>query len=410
MAYAVGFLVNILKYPENNKYMYYSNVKSEQITKSGIVINDKAEILTDKELQSIILKYFDGTQVCDKKIYGTYRNKKYCIYYKNISYLGNPWPLHKKRIQIAKSFSELYEENSKKGITTLIIGVYSYKENIILVDFQIKQRGKNSSAHVYSNDLRHATINGYFKKNDNMGNVIIAFNPTKRKIIEAYLEEKLYNENLMDLPFISYFDNFFDDIDKNLNGIRCYKEMSNDNYNNARQSEWAGFYIEYKLEQYLNKFDVSTLIQFLHNKSKGQIDLDLYFPQNQCYGDLKTHSNDSKGILGNDLQTIKKLINKSSIYYIVCNHDTEKDKDYNYEVTIFWNKLCNKDNLYSYGEKMKHSIKITDYQILEINKFNGRYLGIFNQGINSNQKSRTPKIQIKERDINNFLIHKRKYA
>lgn len=390
--------------------MNYSNVKSEQITKNGIVLDDNAEILTRKELQDIILKYFIDTKICDKKIYGTYGDKKYCIFYKNISYLGNPHPLHKKRIQIPKSFNELYNKNELKGITTLIIGVYSYKTNLVFVDFQPKVRGKNSSAHVWSNDLRHATVNGYFKKTDDEGNVIIAFDPTKKYIVEAYLDEKLCNGNWMDMPFISYFDNFFDELDKNLYGIECYKEMAENNYNNTRQSEWVGFYMEYKLEQYLNRFHVSEVIQFLHNKSKGQVDLDLYFPENKCYGDLKTHSNDSNAILGNDLKTIEELISHSSIYYIVCNHDTEKDKDYNYEVTIYWNKLCNKDDVYSYGDKMKHSIKITDYQILEINQFNCKYLKIFHQGNNSNHKPRAPKIQINKRDIDNFLIHNKRYV
>lgn len=390
--------------------MYKSNVKSEQITKSGIILDDKGEILSDTELSNIISKYFCNVEIIDNKIYGKYREKKYCIYYKNISYLGIPHPLHKKRIQIPLSFNELCQENKRRGIETLLIGVYSYKDNLIFVDFQIKIRGKNSSAHVYSNDIRNATINGYFKKTDNNDNIIMAFNPRKKEVVEGYLEQKLYNEENFELPFISYFDNFFDDIDKKLYGIKCYKEMMKNHYNNARQSEWVGFYMEYKLEEYINKFDISTVIQFLHNKSKGQVDLDLYFPMNKCYGDLKTHSNDSNAILGNDLGTIKKVVNDSSIYYVVCNHDTFKDRDYEYEVTIFWNKMCKKDDLYSYGDKMKNSIKITDYQILEINKYNGKYLKIFNQGINSNNKAREPKIRIDKKDINNFLIHNKCYV
>ena len=58
---------------------------------------------------------------------------------------------------------------------------------------------------------------------------------------------------------------------------------------------------------------------------------------------------------------------------------------------------------------MKNSIIITDYQILDINKYNKKYLKVFNQGINSNNKPREPKISINKKDINNFLIHSKKY-
>lgn len=389
--------------------MHCSNVKSEQITRNGVVLDDLGEILNETELKEIILKYFPNSREEIGCVYGIFESKKYCIYFKNISYLGIPHPLHKKRIQIPMSFNNLYEKNKVLGIETLLIGVYSYKGNIILVDFQVKKRGKNSSAHVYSNDLRNATINSYFKKTDNMGNVVIAFNPINKSVVEAYLEQKLFNEEVLELPFIQYLDSFFDDIDKKLNGIKCYTEMINNKYNNAEQSEWPGFYMEYRLEKYINTFNMQTVIQFLHNKSKGQIDLDLYFPQNCCYGDLKTHSNSSNEIPGNDLSTISKVISKSNLYYVVCNHDTIKDQDCNYEVTIFWNKLRKKEDTHSYGKKMKNSIIITDYQILDINKYNKKYLKVFNQGVNSNNKPREPKISINKKDINNFLIHSRKY-
>jgi hypothetical protein len=64
-----------------------------------------------------------------------------------------------------------------------------------------------------------------------------------------------------------------------------------------------------------------------------------------------------------------------------------------------------KDDLMSYSEKMKYSIKIKSFYILEINKFNCCYLEIFNQGKNSDGKSRKPKISINYKNIDNFLIH-----
>ena len=58
----------------------------------------------------------------------------------------------------------------------------------------------------------------------------------------------------------------------------------------------------------------------------------------------------------------------------------------------------------SYSKKMKNNITFTDFKILEINNYNKGYLSIFKQGVNSNSKSREPKIKINNSDINNFLI------
>ena len=99
------------------------------------------------------------------------------------------------------------------------------------------------------------------------------------------------------------------------------------------------------------------------------------------------------------------MIEHSSIYYIVCNHDTEKDKDHGNEVTILWNTLLGKSNLLSYAAKMKHSVHLTSYFVLEINRFNKQYLDVFHQGHNSDGSPRAPKITIKKQNISNFLIH-----
>ena len=123
------------------------------------------------------------------------------------------------------------------------------------------------------------------------------------------------------------------------------------------------------------------------------------------YGDLKTHSLNSNAIQGNDYNTIMDLIEKQSVYYIVCSHETEKDKNHGFVVTEFWNRAQNKTDLHSYGNKMKYSVKITKYYILEINKYNKKYLEIFKQGKNSDGKSREPKIMIPDKYIENFLVH-----
>ena len=176
-------------------------------------------------------------------------------------------------------------------------------------------------------------------------------------------------------------------------------------FNHALQPEWPGFYHEFKLDQYIKCHKVGHAIQYKQNKKKGEIDLDLYFPQTSAYGDLKAHSNDSTGIQGNDRETIMDVLQNSSVYYIVCNHNTEKDRDHNNEVTTFWNRKLGKSNLLSYANKMKHSVELSSYYVLEINRFNMQYLDVFYQGHNSDGSPRNPKISIKMKNIGNFLIH-----
>ena len=117
------------------------------------------------------------------------------------------------------------------------------------------------------------------------------------------------------------------------------------------------------------------------------------------------HSNTSLSIIGNDYDTIEELVKKGKVYYIVCNMVPEMDRDYDYEVTNFWNKIQNKENVLSDSNKMKHNVHLFSYYILEINKFNYIYLDVFNQGKNSDGGLRKPKISISNKNLGNFLIH-----
>ena len=235
------------------------------------------------------------------------------------------------------------------------------------------------------------------------GNTITIF--TKEKIMDFYKYKFSHNEIESKIEIVNTFDDFFASISKDWYGIECYQEMIEANYNNKFQSEWGGFYLEFLLNQYIEEKNISNIIRFNKQKAINKIDLDLYFPKINSFGDLKTHSESSGGILGNDLETIKKIIENGKIYYVVCNHKTTKDKDNEYIVTTFWNTVQGKDNLMSYANKMKHSIHLESFYILEINKYNFKYIDIFNQGINSDGKKRNPKISISNKNINNFIIH-----
>lgn len=386
--------------------MKLSNIKVEQVNNRYEVIEDYGEILTKKEMAYLLLRNFSGSEYRNGCIYGEKSNNKYCIYFKNVSYLGTPHPYFKKRIQIGENFKNVYKENMKENVQTLLIGVYKYKDVVLFVDFDISRyvtnKSHNSSAHVYTLDLKNGLIFGVFQKEDINKNIITVFNEEN---VNKYLSAKIDGIEDLRQDFIIILDDFYSMLHKHWFGIPSYKEMIESGFNNALQPEWPGFYHEFKLEQYIKTHNVSNAIQYKQNKKKGEIDLDLYFPQSEAYGDLKAHSADSTGIQGNDWDTVMNVIEDSSVYYIVCNHETERDRDHNNEVTIFWNTQLGKENLLSYANKMKHSVKLTSYCVLEINRFNKQYLDVFYQGHNSDGSPRNPKISIKIKNIGNFLIH-----
>jgi len=386
--------------------MRKSRVKVEQIH-NGKVIEDYAEILSKKELQIVLKDVFKNVEVRnDGYLYGSYRDKKYCIIYKNISYLGNPHPIFKKRIQIPLQFKNIFEKNKQSNIITLLVGVYKYKDNVLLCDFDTKtyvnKKSHNSSAHVYSIDLLNGERNGMFEKKDIRGNLITIFNTVN---VNNYLDKKLLNKSNTTIEVFDTLDEFFNNMAKEWFGIEVYAEMIENNYRNKYQPEWPGFYLEYRLEKYLKERKKESVIKFYQDRKNGGVDLDLKFPQLGYYGDLKAHSISSGGIQGNDYNTIMNLLENQSIYYIVANHETEKDKDHNNIVTKYWNKKQSKDDLLSYANKMKYSVKIKSYYILELNKYNKKYIDIYHQGRNSDGRPRNPKISISMKNINNFLVH-----
>ena len=390
--------------------MTCSNLKSEQINENLEIVMDNGEILNKDELVNILLENFPNTEEKDGVLYGEKEGKKYCIYFKNISYLGTPHPFFKKRIQIGDNFKTVFKENTKHGIQTLLLGVYKYKSTLLFVDFDITKyatnKSHNSSAHVYTIDLKNGLLFGVFQKEDVRKNLITVFTP---KNVERYLTSKIVGGVDLRLEFIAILDDFYSSLAKDWHGISCYQEMIDAGFNNAYQPEWPGFYHEFKLQEYLKNHPMITALQYKQNKKKGEIDLDLFFPQANTYGDLKAHSNDSTGIQGNDWETVMSVIENESIYYVVVNHDTERDRDHNSEVTEFWNRQLGKKDLQSYANKMKNSVKLTSYYILEINKEIKRFLDEFKHGLNSDGNPRQKKIQIKKKNLDKFLIHQMEF-
>jgi hypothetical protein len=375
----------------------------EQITDNNIV-TDFDEKLTPNEIREIVNKDFkignnSNPYTC------TINQKEIKLFIKQITYLGHPHLEFKKRIQISKGWQiGLSEENA------YLMGVYKYKDTIIYTLFDktnfITRLTNNSSAHVSTFDLLNAQQEGIFTKKDIRGNIITC---VRRDLIQYVLSKIVNNESILSQEIL-LFENFKLTLKAFYHGIECYSELISKNYRNKFQPEWFGFYLEYKFEDFLeNNPNFKSICFYQSKKSKDDIDLDLNF-NNEYLGDLKTHSNESSAILGNDTANVNKALQKyGKLWYIVFNHNTFRDSDYEFEVSVFWNTVQKKEDLMSYSQKMKNKIQLTDFMILEVNDYNNKYLSVFNQGINSNKLPRKPKIKIDKKMINNFLIYSSRF-
>ncbi|MCR4694403.1 MAG: hypothetical protein K5773_03655 [Pseudobutyrivibrio sp.] len=414
--------------------MRQGNILVEQVTKDGGIEIDYDISLAPSEIYEYISNYFPNISHSPEDqrfILGEYKGHKFAIRCKNVTYLGNPHPLYKKRIQIGDELKVFCDYAKSIGATPILLGLYTYCDNTLFVEFGIETYGTksshNSSAHIYTDDLAIAAEENYFQKIDFFGNRVTAFTP---EAVEAFLDDVLQVESVAsceDIPapvgaladsipaenvgqfatdILPYIRDFFAGLDKQWQGIDCYRQMIEDDYRNKYQPEWVGFYYEYAFEKYLEKKGIHDKIRYAQDKKAGGIDLDLYFPGLMQYGDLKAHSLDSPAIAGNDRATIFNIINKPGgrVYYIVLEHSTVKDRDCDYVVTQFWNRAQGKTNLMSYANRMKNSVKLLRAYVLDINADNKCYLNIFRQGINSNGKPRPPKIMIDKESMDHFIV------
>lgn len=389
-------------------FMKLGNQDVEQLDENGKVVCDKDISYSPVELKQIVKDHYNIVGEDNGCLIGEYEGIRYACYLKNITYLGTPHPKYKKRVQLGDNFIEKYQYFEAKNIKMIILGIYKYHDNLFFVDFDTtnyaQNKSHNSSAHVLISDFQEAFDKGFYSKVDVRNNKISVFNKDN---VLRFLGIKFKGYKDPKLMVFEELDTFFDSIDTYWDGIDCYQEMIDNDFNQKFQPEWPGFYLEYLLSSYLKENDQTGVIQYKQNKKKDDIDLDLEFPLIPAFGDLKCHSIGGSAIPGNDYETIMKVIEDYAIYYVVCDHDTIKDKDMGYETTKFWNTVQNKDDLMSYHSKVKGAVQLKNYMVLEINKYNARYLAEFQKGfVNSNGKPRRSKIMIKKKDLPNFVVYK----
>lgn len=393
----------------------------EQVNLASDLVMDYDEQLTAQDRLRLIKEAFSevSSQLefvkIDQMVVPTLHIKARPVMFlsKQISYLGHPHLHYKKRIQIPYKWIEIYQRYHKT-YEVVFLGIYKYKENVVFVQFDpeqyVKRQVNNSSAHVYTNDLYQAMTRKIYQKIDAKGNQITCIH--SKNMVAYHMGDAPEQHEV--IRWIQSFNRSFP-FGKMIEGKTAYAHMVENNFNNALQPEWPGFYLEFLLAEHLKQNGVEQVLAYQQNKSKDKemLDFDLWSSKYQFYGDLKASSADTKSILLNDQENMHAAIQKyGKIWYVIYEHDTIKDSLMGHETTKFWNKLLCKDNPLSYGTKMKGAICFKSLTVLEINKINYRnILSTFNQGINSDGNMRKPKYMMSKSIFtdDNYVIYREKY-
>lgn len=405
------------------------NVDNEQITldKSLVVAQDQP--LSDKQLQICLINEL-GKDKCRIVVVPprkwvleyTDSGKVFHLLVRTCTYLGNPHPIFKKRVQLPLWFNEYTNAINKKNpnIDVRYIGVYHYGDehhgdNVIFVDFKkdtyLTKKGHNSSAHVYTNDLFQAMTYGVFSKEDQFGNTITAI---RRDSLKDYLLNRQRHSNLFDL-FRRFNCGF--SFGKWLKALDTIKEMHQNEWHQWRQAEWAGWFLEYKFNKFTIEENVTNQMRYVGSSLKrdGDLDFDIRFDEANFYGDLKASDISKSETPGNDQKNLIECIYQyDKFWYVIYEHETVKDSEvFGYEATKGRNRYIksvdpsyDKDEL-SYHERMKSKVKFVKMSIVELNRINFRdALTDFHQGRQPDGSARALKFNINKKVLenDNFVV------
>ena len=272
----------------------------------------------------------------------------------------------------------------------------------------------SSSAHVYSNDLYQALKNDYFTKIDQKGNKIttIASRNFKKYIDNGHVpakHAKPMKSTIFDL--FAKFNNGFS-FGEWITAVSAIEKMKSKKWYQWKGTEWAGWFLEYELNEFIEQEQCQNTMMYIGNKKTSDLlDFDLYFKNDEFYGDLKASDITKKEAPGNDKDATLEAINyNGKLWYVIYEHETKKDIDYNSEMAIARMELIGKPykegSKISYKTRMKHSVNFKKMKILELNRINmHEVLRDFNQGRNSDGNERKAKFRITKKNIDNFTVY-----
>lgn len=389
----------------------------DQIGPSGELLHDVDTTLTPAEKIDLLIQAVPGASVERYAGAQVVRIDNQVILYAQVTHLGNPWPEFKKRIQIPHRWISVYTAARADGLVPRFIGIYHYDGVTIFVDFDpytyVQRKANNSAAHVATNDLFQAQTRGIFTRTDRNGNHLTS---VRADLFADYLTHGLRESN----PYVDVFESFNAEF---LNGvwvdpIRAVEEMYVANWPDTFQAEWAGFYLEFRIDEFLKRTHADGLVGFQKVKRRGEFDYDLVFqgPQGgEFFGDLKASDEAADVAPGNDAADLARCIEQyGRFWYVIYEHATQYSRDQGDVPVVRWNEWRRsmghnqrkEYNPLSYARRFKAGVSFLRMKILEVNSANFHVvLADFNQGRQPNGGARAVKVMINKRNIDNFLIY-----
>lgn len=399
------------------------NQPSEQILPDLRIVIDRDQPLSPRQQEEVLRNNLGAENcshqiVCGEKVFVYEKGeKKIVILHKAITYLGNPHPAYKKRIQMPSEFKEFCLKGLVEfpNIEVRIVGIYHYEGTLVFVDFvkdtYLTRTMHNSSAHVYTNDLYQGLRNGVFHKEDQYENHLYAIHPCH--LVQYFSKEEQGTNELFEL--FSQFNNGFT-FGQWLYSVEVIKKMYGDGWRQWKQTEWAGFYLEYEFDKFIRTNNVTSLMRYTGSSNKGHaegmFDFDIWFERDRFYGDLKASDLSQNKAIGNDQDAFVECVSRyGKFWYVIYEHDTIKDgPKTSCEATIgrdeFLRDLGEEVHEYSENHRyIKHSVNFQKMAILELNEANYREaLIIYNQGRQPNGATRKLKYAINKSEMDNFVV------
>lgn len=390
----------------------------DQVGTDGSVVQGPDAKIRPAERLAIVARYLPEVYV---QQFGTEHvlmtQDSSALLVRQVHHLGHPWPGFKKRIQIPNQWISIHRMLRDSGVRPLFIGLYRYQDVTIFVDFDpttyIRRKANNSAAHVATNDLFQAQMQGSFTRVDRNGNRLTSVRAdrfaeylgTGRVTVEPHLQ------------ILSAFNSEFLD-GATTPALEAVRRMHAARWPDRFQGEWPGFFLEYRLHRFLTERGHTEQMTYLKQKRPGAYDYDVEFRADGAvvhYGDLKASDHTSKESPGNDAAQIQACVQQyGRFWYVIYEHHTWRARDNGDEATIAWNHFRRRAghqpaggfNELSYARRFKEAVRFFRMRVLEVNTANFHtVLGDFAQGRQPSGQARALKVMIRKDRIDNFLVH-----
>lgn len=388
----------------------------DQIGPGGVLMAHPDTTLTSRQKDDLLLAALPGASAREYAGARVVRFRDQVILRAQLTHLGHPWPAFKKRIQIPNWWVGVHRQALQNGLRPRFIGIYHFRGHTIFIDFDpdtyVRRKANNSAAHAATNDLFQAETLGQFSREDRNGNRLtsVRFGELANYLLGGFAQD----------PHVAVFARFNDEFltGAQLAALVTVKEMFAADWPDTFQGEWPGFYLEYRLNDFLQRGRHYNLVQFQKAKGKGGYDYDLVLRNMDAllfYGDLKSSDVTRHESPGNDAGDLTRcLVEYGRFWYVLYEHETEHARDHGDVATIAWNEwrrsvghLSRKEyDPLSYARRFKQSVRYVSMKILELNSANSHLvLREFHQGAQQGGAARALKVMINKKNIENFLIY-----